>query len=1022
MNEERNLNENRIDDEALHSGLLPEEEEGRTGTPRRRRRSDMNAETDSRLADDAQAAESAGETAGSSGEAAAPVVQGMDSRVPPEARRMSASPYGTDSSAIPRRPGTRPMQAVRRPVQPTRPAQQARRPVRPAGDISADETRSFDTTSVAGTARRADTARVSVGYAPGRMSMPPRGAMEYGRNSRTAQENDRTDRPVREPVRNPRTAQEYVRDIRSAQEYGRDPRQAGVQPGNRPAGRMKRHRALWIVTAVLLLVGLALVVILSLPEDNALRVKAGEIAGGVVSPVQGLLGGKDANAEMITAFSVTGNEKTTAPADVIFSVTTDSSVKELRLADEDDLDLEAGQTLVENTGSNFWTLTFRIRNGYEGLVKLQTRREGGEWTDTEYSVQVEIAPPLAAADTTETPVPETTPAPTEVPADMNGDGQGEDPGDEPEGEPAGEPGEEDEAPGDAEDMDPEDFGDDMWGVAWGESTDRGPEITAEPTPAPTDTPEPTPEPTPTPPLTVEEADPKANPDDLIVSSTVYDGSKKVKNYVRAAKSLIHMPAGDDYTAKKIGVLTFRGTAFRQNAAVGEITGADSLTQLWTVQAGSLRGASQMFYGYEWTGQPAIVKWSTQVRAASNIDEDKKTKTALREVIIAGVDGVIRFLDLEDGTATRNAITMGYPMKGTPSLHPAGYPYMNVGQYTRKLKNKTGTIGLRQYNMYNQKEMKLIDGLDGKMHRGINRIGSFETSSLIDRNSDTMITLGTNGLLYLTNLNTSFDYQAGTLSTNAVTMVMATKAKGQKKTEMVAVESSHAMYDRYVYYADMGGVLRCVDTNFLKTVWAVETGDAVMAAVALDLNGSDGLDLYTANMLKNRKKGSAQIRRYDALSGKEIWCTEIGVAKNTKTKEDVGVKASPVIGQRGLSGLVYFTVTGLDDDGRAALGTGAETKAAIVALEKETGRIRWAKGLSDRSESSPVAVYDADGNGYIIQCSEDGWVILMDGLTGSKRAELQLQGSILASPAVYNDILVIGTSGKGTESVVGIKIH
>ena len=372
--------------------------------------------------------------------------------------------------------------------------------------------------------------------------------------------------------------------------------------------------------------------------------------------------------------------------------------------------------------------------------------------------------------------------------------------------------------------------------------------------------------------------------------------------------------------------------------------------------------------------------------------------------------------------TRAAINLGYPMKGTPSLHPAGYPYMNVGQYTRKMKSKTGKIGLRQYNLYTQKELNLIDGLDGKMHRGINRYGSFETSSLIDRTSDTMITLGTSGLLYLTSLNTEFDYQAGTLKTEPGSIVMSSRAKGEKKDELVAVESSHAMYDKYVFYADMGGVLRCVDTDFLQPVWAVNTGDAVMAAIALDLNGNGGLDLYTANMLKNRKSGSAQIRRYDALSGKEIWTVEIGVAKNTKTKEDVGVKASPVIGQNGLSDLVYFTVTGLNEEGRSTLGTGGDSKAALVALEKETGRIRWARGLNDRSESSPVAVYDGDGNGWIIQCVENGTILLLDGLTGTQQASLEVAGSIKASPAVYNDIMVIGTTGKGTSFVYGIRIQ
>ena len=997
--------------------------------PRRRRRSEMNREDDGlgEVLRPAEVIEKAEEEAGISGTSGVPAgnaTQAADSRVPPEARRMSAAPYGVNGSAA-QRLGTRPMQAGRRPVQETRAIRPIRRPVSGTDTGDMDRTRSVDAVRSADPARRGSGNRVSVGYAPGRMSMPPRNVQENERPARTEQEYGRTTRSAQEYGRypNPRTAEDYVRDIRSAQEYGREP----GAPREMPV-RVKRHPVPWIIALLLVLAGLALVVVLSLPEDNALRERAGAIAGSVVSPVENLLGAKDPEAERITAFSVTGNEKTTAPADVIFSVTTGSAVKELRLADEDGKDLEAGQALAENSGSNYWTLTFRVRDGYEGLVRLQTRREGGEWTDTEYSASLEIAPPLSAAEPAVTPVPaepvndgtgageesgdgsdeasaeETADGTDEASAEETADGSDEASGEEPE---------------DGSGDDQVSFGDDMWGVPWGGTAQSAAEVTPEPTPEPTETPEPTPEPTPTPPLEAE-ADPNVG-NSLITTSVVYNGSKKVKSYVRPAKSLIHMPAGDSYTVAKIGVLTFRGNAFRQNAAVGEISSADGLSLLWTAAAGSSRGASQTFYGYEWTGQPAIVKWSTQVRAGSNIDEDKKNKTALREVVIAGVDGVIRFLDLEDGVATRSAVNLGYPMKGTPSLHSAGYPYMNVGQYTRKMKTKTGSIGLRQYNLYNQKEMKLIDGLDGKMHRGLNRIGSFETSALIDRTSDTMITLGTNGLLYLVSLNTTFDYQAATLSTNADTIVLATRAKGQKKDELVAVESSHAMYDRYVFYADMGGVLRCVDTNYLTTVWAAETGDAVMAAVALDMNGDDALDLYTANMLKNRKSGPAQIRKYNALSGRELWCVEIGVAKNTKTKEDVGVKASPVIGRRALDGLVYFTVTGLNAEGRTALGVGEDTKAALVALEKDSGRIRWAKGLSDRCESSPVAVYDTEGNGYLIQCAEDGTVVLMDGLTGVKRAELQVEGKILASPAVYNDIMVVGTTGKGTESVVGIRI-
>ena len=966
--------------------------EERQESPRRRRRSELHSapaeDTMGRTMEvripGKDALRNSADSRASSDE---PAVQGADSRIPPEARRMTASPYGISGDKTPKRPGTRPAQAARRPAQePGKIASFAARSTRIGTDGSNAEAFQNDSgnreTRIYGLpedetdgTRAFDRKRISVGYAPGQMKIDPRRLREAGREV-------------------------YGRDIYSREAHERGPLQEGRTgirlPEDREILTDDRHPGLWILTALLLVIGLAVIVLLSLPKNNSVRIKAADAVRVVTSPIENLVERKKQEPARIDGFTVTGNEKATAPADVLFSVTTGTAVNDLRLIDEDGLEVDTDQTRVENTDNNFWTLTFHVKDGYEGLVRLQTQRKGGAWEDTEYTADLKIAPPLAGS---ETPVPEKTTAAEETAVPdrgaekQNGDGTG---------------------------TDAEDFGDEMWGVPWGGTPTPDPDTKPTATPAPTDTPEPTPEPTATPPLEAV-ADPDADPS-LITNTTVYDGSKKVKDYMRAAKSLIHMPAGDDYTTKKIGVLTFRGNAFRQNAAVGEVDNPAGLAQIWQVEAGSSRGASQTFYGYEWTGQPAIVKWSTQVRAASNIDEDKKTKSALREVIIAGVDGVIRFIDLEDGVLTRGAINMGYPMRGTPSLHPAGYPYMNVGQYTRKMKNKTGKIGLRQYNLYDQKEITLIDGLDGKMHRGINKYGSFETSSLIDRTSDNMVTLGTNGLLYLTSLNTEFDYQAGILKVSPGSIVMSSRAKGEKKDELVAVESSHAMYDKYVFYADMGGVLRCVDTNYLKPIWAVNTGDSVMAAVALDLNGDRELNLYTANMLNNRKKGPAQIRRYDALSGKEIWTVEIGVAKNTKTKEDVGVKASPVIGQKGLSELVYFTVTGLDAEGRTLLGVGEETKAAIVVIEKESGKIRWSKGLGDRSESSPVAVYDKEGNGWIIQCVEDGTILLMDGLTGETKDELQVEGKIKASPAVYNDIMVIGTTGKGTEFVYGIRIQ
>ena len=910
-----------------------------------------------------------------------PLVQGADSRVPAEARLMSAAPYGTAGGAVRSRPGTRPMTAARRP--------EGASPVRaypPVRETYRGGNRTENGQDTISHPLEEMTSRVHVGYAPGRMS-------ERNQAPETVQtpENDRMQARVRE----------YP-------EYSYAASRPARQESTGPAGaEQRRITPLHILVTILVIAGLALTALLVLPAGSGLREKA-------AAAIQGLLGGEKQEDSGITGFNVFGDQGLTAPADVTFSITANKNVRDVRLVDESGESPDIIPTGENNADENIWTLRMHVENGYEGELRLQVlRSEEAGWQDTEFSTEVLVLTPAFAEPTD----PEESGTQPEANPETGETA-------EPEGL-TGEPDGRTESP-----MLPE--GADADGVPDGTDEPEQPEETGEPeveateTPAPTETPEPTPEPTstpeptPTPALTAE-ADEKAAPG-LIATTVVYNGSKKVKEFSRAAKEVIRMPAGWDYVKKvQMGVLTFRGNAFRTNGAVGTVESADTLQQIWEVQTGSVRGSSQTYYGTEWTGQPAIVQWSRQVRELSNIDESKRSVKSLKEVIVAGADGNIRFLDLEDGNMTRNSIKLGYPMRGTPSVHPGGFPYMNVGQYARKMKVKTGKIGLRQYNLYTQKELTLVDGLDGTMHRAYNDAGSFETSALIDRTSDCVVTAGTNGMLYLINLNSEFDYLVGSYKSKPSTIVMISKTKGQKNVR-TAVESSIAMYDKYVYYADMDGILRCVDTDHLAPVWAVNTGDAVMAAVALDMPADEQLDLYTANMLVNRKRGSAQIRRYDALSGKEIWCTEIGVAKDSKGKTDSGCKASPVIGENRLDGLVYFTVTGLNDDGRAKLNVKGDAKAALAALDKETGKIVWAYGLSDRSVSSPIAVYDGDGNGRIIQCAWDGSIIMVDGLTGELAAQITVEGNIEASPAAYNDIMVVGTTGKDTEHIYGIRIR
>ncbi len=522
---------------------------------------------------------------------------------------------------------------------------------------------------------------------------------------------------------------------------------------------------------------------------------------------------------------------------------------------------------------------------------------------------------------------------------------------------------------------------------------------------------------------------------LIKTQKIYKDSKKaLSSYKRDGVEAVFVGDAEHYLYRPYGVLTFRGSSFRQNAASGNVGSISGMQILWTVDAGSIKGTQKgtVFYGIGKNSQPLIVQWPQDIRRLSNITAEKKAVSKLKEVIVAGEDGMIYFLDLTDGSKTREPINLGYPMRSTPSIHASGFPFMSVGQFGRFVeKKKTTEIGMRCYDLLTQKQIMLIDGFDKTYNRTLvgkkSVVGSFNTSALFteladDNKTATMIFAGTNGLLYLAKVEVVVDVNKENMSVKISDVVLASQANKQKAAT-TAVESSLAAYQNYVFYADKAGYLRCVNANNLTVAWAVNTGDTVEAAIALDLDSEESLWLYTANSLQTRKKGDAVIRCYNAETGEERWAVSLNVTKPKKDAYVAGVIASPVIGQNALSDCVYFTVSGLSADGSSkAFGNSTAKDGALVCLDKTTGRIRWAYALDSYSYSSPVAVYSEDGKGWIIQASANGTLYLLDGLTGNLVQSIQLEGSINGSPAVFGDILVIGTQGKDTNHIYGISLE
>lgn len=513
--------------------------------------------------------------------------------------------------------------------------------------------------------------------------------------------------------------------------------------------------------------------------------------------------------------------------------------------------------------------------------------------------------------------------------------------------------------------------------------------------------------TPMPVLTVLAAEQQA-PGKLGITEAAYQGSKKQNDYQRTLP--MDAQGGELYTYYPGGVFTFRSDGMRQNAAFG--TADMPLEQMsihWQTELGSLRTADSTLYGLGWTGQPAIVKWSVEVRSGMNINEEKKDVKALKEVIFAAQDGKVYFLDLADGQPTREPIDVGYPLKGSVAVDAFGRPLIAFGQAISIMPNRTGDIGYYFYNLIDQSKAHFINGRKSNNQLQYATNGAFDGTGLFERNSDSLIVGGENGLLYTVKLNTVFDFKSPTsLTISPETVYLRSKGKQQDTT--VSIEGAPAMYGQYAFYADKQGILRCVDTTTMQTLWAFDNGDNTDAAPALDLNDDSSLALYTGTTVhaRTRRDGNAVLRRINALTGEQAWAVEIKARYDAT--ERGGLKASPVVGQGQISNLVIFTVNLTDEGG------------AVIALNKEDGTQVWKVPVPSGAISSPVAVYAQDGRARIVQAGLDGRLYLIDGLSGSVLSTLDLGGAIEGSPAVYNDILVIGTSSRDNNRMYGIRLE
>ena len=528
----------------------------------------------------------------------------------------------------------------------------------------------------------------------------------------------------------------------------------------------------------------------------------------------------------------------------------------------------------------------------------------------------------------------------------------------------------------------------------------GPKETAEqPAASPEQTPEETPEiimPTPIPefhPIHTENTDPEKFVKDLAVN---VDGTTLSADEPYASKDKIDFLTGEEYTALE-GVITFRGNNFRDAPSYGYANLQNyQFGQSWSVNTGALTAPNGTTWtGSGWVGQPLLVKWPKETKAVMNMYQSAKDDDSLVEVIYATMDGNIYFLDLATGKQTRDTLHMGYTFKGAGALDPRGYPLLYVGA------GYDSANGLCRAFIISLIDFKVLHTFGPSDNNGfaLRAWPMFDGSPLVDAETDQLIYPGENGIIYIIKLNSVYDKSAGTISIDPVTTKWHYNGRTTTRQQYwVGMEDSPAIWRGHLIVADNGGRLLCLDLNTLTLDWVQNIWDDSNGTPVISIeNGHPYVYVGTSFHLGWRSWTTANVPLFkiDAENGEIVWKKEY----TCHSEQDLsgGIQSTVALGKHDLEGYVYVTVSKTD----------AYSNGVMVCLDRETGEVVWEHN-SYYTWSSPVLLYNQDGNSCVLYCNYGRNMYLLDGKTGKLHDTFNLGGGVEASPAVYENTVVIGT--------------
>ncbi|SMC62130.1 hypothetical protein SAMN06296952_1984 [Oscillospiraceae bacterium] len=513
-----------------------------------------------------------------------------------------------------------------------------------------------------------------------------------------------------------------------------------------------------------------------------------------------------------------------------------------------------------------------------------------------------------------------------------------------------------------------------------------------------------------------------------LTQNVINGAVIVTDYQRENEIFMGDPLEYSTVA---GITTYRGNNFRNTASYGYLypdgDSVDTITQVWEFSDTSSRLASSQNFewsGFQLTGQPLVIRWDPAVKASMNLYSDKKSKADLTEVICACLDGYVYFFDIDDGTMTRDPIYVGASIKGTPAVDPRGWPLLYVGQADDNGDNEK--FGMYIFSLIDGSELYFRDVMDDGAYRM--NWGAFDSSPIVDIDSDTLIWPCENGIVYTFTLNTQYVSGGSSIMIDPV----CTGYKyifNDTQGRYLGVESSIAVYGNLGYFIDNNSNLICLDLNTFEMVWVFRTDDdSDLSPVLAEENGIPYLYIGTEVDYQGGQgsyNGAAYTYKLNALTGAEVWQTSQPCytynGQTSDTDQVGGCVGNPIVGKNSINNLVIFSYSCTND-----LVSGNR----LVAYNRDTGNEVWHYDMNIYTYSSPIDCYDQNGNAYIVIADNIGQIHLINGQTGERIAYIQTSrflgtssettGGVefQASPVIFNNMMIISTT---SGSVFGIRI-